>query len=87
MSPDLARTLKRSLAILAALFAGGFLIRRPGSGPLPSSLQVLERQPLGKDGELVLLRAEGQPLLLAYGPSGVRFQRIEARHAEEVCRG
>ncbi len=73
-------------ALLPVCILGLFSRRGHASGG-NAALRILERHPLGKDGEVVLLHAEGQPLLLAYGPPGIRIQRLEPVQAVEVHRG
>ncbi|MBM4379875.1 MAG: hypothetical protein FJ086_11325 [Deltaproteobacteria bacterium] len=83
----LGRSGAGGVVALLVVLALGWHVRTTAAPVLHTSLRIVERQPLGKDGEMVLLHAEGQPLLVAYGPGGIRFQRLEARAEGEVRHG
>ena len=76
-----------SIALLGGLFVLAAWVRPASSEPRPANLRLVEKQQIGRDTGVVLVWAEGQPLLVAYGPAGVQVQRLEPRGQVEVQHG
>lgn len=76
-----------SVALIGVLAVLGALIRPARQGAAPPSLRIEEQRSLGRDSGVALLWAEGQPVLIAYGPTGLQILRLEPRVPAEVSRG
>jgi flagellar protein FliO/FliZ len=74
---DLAPAALRVSGAACAAGAAALLLRRALPSVDPRRLEVVSRQPLGREAGVALLEIDGRPLLVGYGPSGVRALRVE----------